>query len=433
MSATARVLSPAPPADALTRSVLAALSRDYPGGFAARLWTGETTVLGPGPPAFTLVLNHPGALRAMFWPADRLGVGESYVFGDCDVEGDMVAFAAWLGHVFERAHRRRADENVRIAWDLAGLPGHKNPRDPARALDPTTGRHQPAREREAAEYSYSLPGEYYGLFLDPHMQYTCAYFDTPDQTLDAAQRAKMDHVCRKLRLKPGDRLLDVGCGWGGLLIHAAKHYGVEAVGITLSAEQAAWAGRAVAVAGLGDRVKVVLSDYRDFRDAAGFDKVVSVGMGEAVRPENLIAYMAGVHDCLRPGGAFLYHVATLRANTPYPIWTAFADRYVFPNGRLHTLSDAIRTAAAAGFEVRDVENLREHYGLTLRHWVRRLEAHKDEAIRLTDEVTYRIYRLYLAGATMGFDGGVYELMQTLFVKPDRGRAGLPLTRRDWYA
>lgn len=432
MSAPARVLVESPPASDLAWRILASLSRGYSDNFAVRLWTGETACIGAGPPAFTLLLQHAGSLRAAFWPADSLAIGESYLFDDYDVAGDMIAFAGWLGNIFEQTKHRSTWDKVRLVWDLASLPNQKHPRDPSRLRPPTVGEHQPAREREASEYSYNLPCDYYALFLDSAMQYTCAYFESPHVPLEAAQIAKMDHLCRKLRLKPGERLLDIGCGWGGLALHAAQHYGVKVVGITLAPEQVAWANRSIAAAGLADRVQVRLCDYRDFRDLAGFDKAVSVGMGEAVRPENLIGYMAGVHDCLRPGGTFLYHATTLRAHTPYPIWTEFADKYVFPNGRLHTLVDGLRTAAAAGFEVRDVENLREHYLLTLGHWVKRLEARRDEAIRLTDELTYRIYRLYIAAATIGFASGVYELMQALFVKPDSGRSGLPLTRRDWY-
>ena len=432
MSTSARPLPAPVPPDALTRSVLTTLAADSPGPFAARLWDGSAAAWGDGPPAFTLVLKHPGALRAMLLAKNKMSVGESYVFDDYDIEGDVLAFAGWLGFVFDRAERRRGYDNLKIAWDLAGLPDRKNPRDPRREIAPTAGGHQGDREREAIAYSYDLPGEYYQLFLDPNMQYTCGYFAAADGSLEDAQRGKMDHVCRKLRLKPGDRLLDIGCGWGGLVLHAAKNYGVEAVGITLAAEQAAWARRSVAAAGLSDRVRVEVCDYHDFKAPGAFDKAVSVGMGEAVRPENLLAYLSVVHDSLKPGGAFLYHVITLRANTPYPVWTEFSDKYVFPNGRLHTLADAVRAGGAAGFEVRDVENLREHYSLTLRHWVRRLEARRADAVRLTDEVTYRIYRLYMAGATIGFDSGVYELIQTLFVRPDAGRAGLPLTRADWY-
>ena len=433
MSSTAQPLPLAPTPDALTRGILAALCRDYPGSLAVRLWTNEVWQPRPEPAAFTLVLKHPGALRTMLWPKDKLGLGESYIFDDFDVEGDILAFAAWLWFVFDQVGKRPGYENLKLVWDLGGLPDQKNPRDLARAARPTDGDHQPDRKRESIHYSYDLPGAFYQLFLDPNMQYSCGYFGSSDQDLAAAQRSKLDHICRKLRLKSGDRLLDVGCGWGGLIVQAAKHYGVEAVGVTLAAEQAAWAERAIAAAGLTGRARVVLTDYRDFRDPSGFDKAVSVGMGEHVRPENLIGYMAAVYDRLRPGGTFLYHVITLRQNTPYPFWTEFSGKYVFPNGRLHTLVDGLRAGGAAGFEVRDVENLREHYSLTLQHWVRRLDARRDEAIRMTDEVTYRIYRLYMAGATLGFDSGVYELNQTLFARPDSGRAGLPLTRADWYA
>lgn len=433
MSSSAHSLQPAAAPEVITRDVLTTLSRGYAGGYAVRFWSGETWT-PPGPPAaFTLVLNHPGALRAMFWPKDKAGLGESYIFDDFDVGGDFLAFARWLGHVFDQTAKRPAYDNLKVVWDIGGLPDRKNPRDPAKAARPTDGEHRGEQERESIAYSYDLPAAFYQLFLDPNMQYSCGYFADPGQDLAAAQRGKLDHVCKKLRLKPGDRLLDVGCGWGGLAVHAAKHYGAEVVGITLAAEQAAWARTAAADAGLTDRVSVVLTDYRDFKDPGGFDKAVSVGMGEHVRPENLLGYMATVHDALRPGGAFLYHVVTLRPNTPYPVWTDFSGKYVFPNGRLHTLVDGLRVGSAAGFEVRDVENLREHYTLTLRHWCRRLEARRAEAVAMTDEVTYRIYRLYMAAGALGFEGGEYHLNQTLFAKPDGGRTGLPLTRADWYA
>lgn len=422
----------APDPRATTRDVLAALSHGYPGRLAARLWTGEAWSWGDGPPAFTLALAHPGALRAMFWPADPLGLGESYVFGDFDIEGDLLAFADWLRDVNEAAGRRPWREKMNLAWTIGRLPDAKRPRDPGRGGRVTAGPHQPERERQAIGYTYDLPGAFYALFLDRSLQYTCGYFADPDECQEAAQTRKMDYVCRKLRLRPGERFLDMGCGWGGLLVHAAARYGVEAVGVTLSDEQAAWAERAVDAAGLRGRVRVVRSDYQDFRAPDAFDKAASVGMGEHVRPENLPRFFGTLHDCVRPGGALLYHAIMLRPNTPFPVWTAFADRYVFPNGKLHTLLDALGRAAEAGFEVRDVENLREHYVPTLNRWLRRLESNRTAAVGLTDEITYRVFRLYLALAPLGFQTGVCQLNQVLLAKPDAGRAGLPLTRADWY-
>jgi len=227
--------------------------------------------------------------------------------------------------------------------------------------------------------------------------------------------------------------VDVGCGWGSLLLHAAKHYGVEAVGVTLAREQARWVERAVGEAGLTDRVKVVISDYRDFNDPAGFDKAASISMAEHVGVKNLPVYMGSVFRNLRPGGVYMHHTITLRPNTPYPVWTPFSLKYVFPNGELQTIVQVLAAAAEAGFEVRDVENLREHYTITLGHWVKRLEANRDKAIALIGEVSYRIFRLYIAAATMSFKDGVTALDQCLLLKPlAGGRSGLPLTRNDWY-
>ncbi|MGL4421855.1 MAG: class I SAM-dependent methyltransferase, partial [Gemmataceae bacterium] len=275
---------------------------------------------------------------------------------------------------------------------------------------------------------------FYRLFLSSAMQYTCAYFRTPDDSLDDAQRQKMDHVCRKLRLQPGQRLLDIGCGWGGLLRHAVTHFGVTGVGVTLAGEQAEWAIQTNREAGLDDRIRIEFCHFRDMKYTAEFDAVSSIGMTEEVGNRNLPVYMQAVARALKPNGVYLHHAINLRPRTPFPRWTAFARKYVFPNGDLQTMPFVTDEAASAGLEARDVENIREHYPRTLHGWVRNLEAHRDEAIRLTDEATYRIYRLYMAGAAMGFDAGIYQLNQILFVKPTAdGTAGLLPTREDWYA
>jgi cyclopropane-fatty-acyl-phospholipid synthase len=411
-----------------TVRVLTALTSEYPGNFTVRFWTGETWQPHQGESRFTLVLRHPGAARAMFWPTNRLGLGEAYIFDDFDLEGDMIAFTDWLRHILLLADGYGFWSRLGLLAMLLRLPKRTNPRDTSRLGLPEGGEH----DRKSIAYSYDLPCEFYRLFLDPAMQYTCAYFADPNDSLETAQQRKLDYICRKLGLAPGQRLVDYGCGWGGLIVHAAKHFGVEAVGVTLSQSQAAAAEASVRSAGLSDRVRVVLGDCREFREPNGFDKAVSVGMAEHLGTGGLPPYFARVHENLREGGVYLHHCINLRPNTPYPRWTAFARKYVFPNGGIVSVLKTLEFAAATGFEVRHVENLREHYVLTLENWVRRLDARREEARRIVGDVSYRIYRLYMAGATMGFRYGTYELQQCLLAKPKGGIVGLPLTRANWY-
>jgi len=368
----------------------------------------------------------------MFWPFDRVSLGESYIFDDFDIEGDILAFIDWVRHIVRLSETQSLWTKLGLLRVLRRLPDSRNPRDLSKAGRPTEGDHSRANDREAIAYSYNLPGEFYQLFLDDNMQYSCGYFDSPNQDLDAAQVHKLDYICKKLRLKPGERFLDIGCGWGGLVIHAAKHYGVEAVGVTLAGEQAKWAEHAIETAGLSDRVKIVLSDYRDFSQPGGFDKAASIGMAEHVGVKNLPGFFGKLFESLRLGGVYLHHSITLRPRTPYPRWTAFSRKYVFPNGELQTILQVQDSATRAGFEIRDVENLREHYVLTLENWVRRLEVGRESALSLVGEVSYRIFRLYMAGATLGFRYGTYALNQVLVAKPNDGVASLPLTRADWY-
>lgn len=426
----------AEPAAAVTREVLTILTEGYDGVFAVRMWTGNTWQPRPGTPGFTLVLKHAGALRAMFLSLSQRAVafGEAYIFDDFDIEGDVFAFTGWLKHLVGRDATQGIWDRLKMARRLLKLPKQMMPRDLSLAGKPTRGDHRIVRDREAVRYTYNLPAEFYQLFLDRNMQYTCGYFSHPDEVLDVAQERKMDYVCRKLRLKPGERFVDFGCGWGGLLLHAAKNYGVEGVGVTLSDVQAKHAEKSIAEAGLQGRVRVELCDYREYRPSFPFDKAASVGMGEHVGHKHLPAFFAKIHECLRPGGVYLHHTLNLAPNTPPPRWTAFSHKYVFPNGEMQTILYVLETAANAGFEIRDVENLREHYALTLENWVRKLEANHDRAAELVGEVRYRIFKLYMAGATLGFRGGLYNLTHSLLVKNEPGgRAGLPLMRADWYA
>jgi cyclopropane-fatty-acyl-phospholipid synthase len=239
-----------------------------------------------------------------------------------------------------------------------------------------------------------------------------------------------------LRLRPGDRLLDIGCGWGGLVIHAAQHYGAKACGITLSQQQAELAQERIRQAGLAEHCKVEVRDYRDMTRANSddklFDKIVSVGMFEHVGEALLTTYFKQAWSLLRPGGVFLNHGIASNALAGLERGPTFVTKYVFPDGELVPISTTVRAAEMSGFEVRDIESLREHYTLTLRHWVRQLEAHADEARNLADDVTYRIWRLYMAGSAYRFRVGQINIYQVLLVKPDQGKSGLPLSRSDWY-
>jgi len=407
---------------------LEALLADCPKrDFQVRFWDG-TSWGAERQPRFTLVLKHPGALRAMFSRPSELTLGEAYVYDDFDIEGDIEA-------IFELAdYLLQQERSFGTSFDLAKrrqkLPvnnrAHKN-REPANFRGSV---HSRDRDRQAISYHYDLPADFYALWLDQRMVYSCAYFATPKEDLDLAQERKLDYICRKLRLLRGDRLLDIGCGWGGLIMHAVAHYGVEAVGITLSVPQAKLAQQRLRESGLSDRCRVEVSDYRDMQLGQPYDKIVSVGMCEHVGEAFLPEYFSRAYELLRPGGVFLNHgiaySSTYRRQGP-----SFSDRYVFPDADLVPINVTIRAAELSGFEVRDLESLREHYALTLHQWVRRLEAHAEEARRITDDRTYRIWRLYMAGSAHGFRTDRLNVYQTLLAKP-RGDSGLPLTREDWY-
>ncbi|HXY78591.1 MAG TPA: cyclopropane-fatty-acyl-phospholipid synthase family protein [Candidatus Acidoferrales bacterium] len=408
---------------------LDALLADYSKrDFQVRLWDG-TTWGAENHPRFTLVLNHPGALRAMFLSPSELTLGEAYIDDDYDIEGDIEAAFDLADYLLgqERSLWRSLDLTVM----LQRLPAVASPRTGLHLTKFSGLVHSKDRDREAIRHHYNLPAEFYALWLDRRMIYSCAYFANPEDDLDTAQVRKLDYICRKLRLRRGERLLDIGCGWGGLIMHAAAHYGVEALGITLSEPQAELAQKRLHESELSDRCRVVVCDYRDLGLNQQYDKIVSVGMFEHVGEKLLPEYFRRTCTLLRPGGVFLNHGIAYSANY-HRRGPSFTDRYVFPDGELLPISTSLRAAELSGFEVRDVESLREHYALTLHHWVQRLEARAEEARRITGDTTYRIWRLYMAGAAHGFRTGRLNLYQTLFARPQRGDGGLPLTREDWY-
>jgi cyclopropane-fatty-acyl-phospholipid synthase len=408
---------------------LSEVLRDYSGvTYALRLWNG-TVLQSPSvdAPAFTLVINHPAALQRMFLADSDLGAGEAYIFGDIDVEGDIAAaYDFWEAL---QASDINLWKRFKLQNLLRKLPSPQHQQNKQR-LELRGAIHSRQRDRQAIGYHYDLPESFYKLWLDSNLVYSCAYFTSPEQTLDAAQEQKLDYLCRKLRLKTGEKLLDIGCGWGGLIVHAAKKYGVQALGITISESQARVAKERIRRLGIEDCCQVQVSDYRDIKPETPFDKVVSVGMFEHVGQNNLPTYFGRIWELTKAGGVFLNHgIARDRSGRHH---SRFAERYVFPDGELVPLSTALRSAEDCGFELRDVENLREHYVYTLQRWYKNLCTQVESARRVVDEITYRIWRLYVAGAAHEFAVGRLHLFQCLFSKPALGKSGLPLTRTDWY-
>jgi len=408
---------------------LDALLKDYPGhDFQVRLWDGSAWG-AEIQPRFTLVLKHPGALRVMFSSPSELTLGEAYIHDDFDIEGEIESAFDLADYLL--IQKRSLEESFDLNERLAKLPKGDRPRAGLHLVELKGKVHSKDRDRKAISYHYDLPVEFYALWLDSRLVYSCAYFKKPDEDLDSAQVYKLDYICRKLRLRPGERLLDIGCGWGALIMHAAAQYGVECVGITLSVPQAEVARERLRAAGLNDRCRVEVADYRDIDHDQQYDKIVSVGMFEHVGEALLPDYFERAWNLLRPGGVFLNH-GIAHSAAYCRRGPSFVDRYVFPDGELVPISASLRAAELNGFEVRDVESLRDHYALTLHHWVGRLESHAAEARRVTSDTTYRIWRIYMAGSAHGFRSGRLNVYQTLLAKPVHGQSGLPLTRSDWY-
>ncbi len=372
--------------------------------------------IGFGLPARVKLVIRDHAMLTQLADSTLASLAEGYVQGRIDVQGDML-------------------EAVPLAERIAAAAGSS----PAQRIARLLLKHSSPQDRAAIGYHYDVSNDFYRLWLDERMVYSCAYFKTGEESIDEAQRAKLDHICRKLQLSAEERFLDVGCGWGGLVLHAARHYGVRAVGITLSQNQFELARERVALEKLADRVKVVLLDYRELKTRFGsdaFDKVASVGMFEHVGLENLREYFGSITGVLRDRGLFLNHGITSSDLESRPIGSGvgdFVQTYVFPHGELPHLHVATREMARAGFEILDVESLRPHYAKTLQQWSRRLDAHLEVAVRAVNERTLRIWRAYLAGSAYGFAQGwmsIYQLLGSRHARP--GASDGPLTRDYMY-
>ena len=374
---------------------------------AVELWNGKRYQLSRDAP---VTVRIPGvAALKYFLGADLAKLGEAYVEGHIDVDGPI-------------------REVLRAAESLARfLGGEKKGRRP-RLLN----LHTRSRDAKAIQYHYDVSNDFYALFLDREMVYSCAYFKTGDEDIHTAQAQKLDHICRKLRLEPGDRFLDIGCGWGALVRWAAKHYGVDATGITLSRNQHRLANERIAAEGLSERCRVLLQDYRDVPGDGVFDKISSVGMFEHVGLKNLPVYFGAMHRLLKDGGVAMNHGITAIDPDSRAVGLGageFIGRYVFPHGELPHLSLALREMSAAGLEVMDVETLRLHYAKTLWHWSARLEERLEEARKHTDEKRVRIWRTYLAGCAHAFEKRWVTIQQVLVTKTLDPRANpLPWAR-----
>ena len=378
---------------------------------SVKLWNGRT--FGTEDATVDLTIHSPAALLALANPS--LGkLAKAYVEGQIDLEGS-------------------AKETVRIGEKLVSM-DHTVYRP--RSNFWKWWRHTRPADRRSIKHHYDVGNEFYGLWLDRNRVYSCAYFQTEEDALDAAQEQKLDHICRKLQLKEGERFLDIGCGWGALIIWAASRYGAKSLGITLSDEQHAYAKQRIKELGLEERCEVRLLDYRDVPENAPFDKIASVGMFEHVGKRNLPAYFGKIYRLLKPGGMVMNHGITTNSLEDGQLASGigeFVNEYVFPGGELVHVSRVLRDMALQKLEPWDAECLRPHYAKTLWHWVSRLEANADRARAIVGEKRYRTWRIYMAGSAHAFDRGWISIFQILAGKPlPDGKLPYPLTRAHVY-
>ncbi|GHH50870.1 cyclopropane-fatty-acyl-phospholipid synthase [Lentzea cavernae] len=402
------------------------LGAPVPIGF--RAWDGSTA----GPQDGTvLVIRSRDALRRLVWSPNELGLARAYVSGELDVEGDLATGLSEIWGLVRRGvtRRPRISEVAKLAVKLKVLgPNPDAPKEEARLRGAL---HTKSRDRDAISHHYDLSNAFYQLVLDPSMAYSCAYFTSGDEPLEQAQHNKLDLVCRKLGLQPGMRLLDVGCGWGSMIIHAAKHYGVHATGVTISAQQREHILGRIEAEGLTGRVEVRLQDYREVRDEP-FDAISTIEMGEHVGESNYPEYASTLHRLLKPEGRLLLQQMSRGRNAPGG--GAFIESYVAPDMHMRPVSQTTAFLEGAGLEIRDVHALREHYVWTVRAWAQTLEERWDEVVALVGEGQARVWRLYLAGGALTFEEGRMGVDQILAVRrSETGRSGMPRVRRELVA
>ncbi len=406
-------------------SILKIILNEYTGPVAIRLWDGNLAIGHKEDPC-TIVFNEPSVLRQLILRKNVLNTAEDYLSQKVDIEGnieclfDLVSFMRDLVLPWKTKFRL-----IRLALKL-----------PYRSHDKSTrviraGHGEHSNTKSSISHHYDVGNDFYRLWLDKEMVYSCAYYSSEEQTLDDAQRDKLDYICRKLRLTPGETLLDIGCGWGALICWAAREYGVKTHGITLSKQQFDYANKRIIQEGLEKQVTVELCDYRDLPDDARYDRVVSVGMFEHIGVVNFPNYFSTVKRILAPGGLFLNHGITNATGWRDTPITRFINSYVFPDGELTRIGDVIIAMESAGFEVVDLEGFRRHYAMTLRAWVKALKKNKKQAIDLVGDATYRVWQLYMEGSAYYFDEGSINVFQAL-AGHDRESLTVGLRRDELY-
>jgi cyclopropane-fatty-acyl-phospholipid synthase len=422
----------------VNRTPVAELLSSALGGAPIRITAYDGSVAGPADAVTTVRINSPKALSYMLFSPGQLGLGRAYVSGALDIEGDIyeglklvykehVAEVSWAS----KLNLLRNVDPKSLRW-VDPPPEEYNAKRPLQRLGQLRdglSRHSKERDAAAIGHHYDISNRFYELVLGPSMAYTCAAYPELSSSLEEAQYAKHDLVARKLGLKPGMRLLDVGCGWSGMVRHAAKHYGVQVIGVTLSRQQAEWGAKAIADEGLSELAEVRHGDYRDIPET-GFDAISSIGLTEHIGAENVPGYFRFLAGKLKPQGRMLNHCITRPRTEDVASQDGFIDRYVFPDGELISVATVATHMQSADLEVRHEENLREHYAMTLRDWCANLAANREAAVQEVGEGTTRVWEMYMTGSRLGFEKRAIELHQVLGVKSVDGVSGMPL-RPDW--